>query len=379
MTWIYTGATDSSFAQEVDMPANMNSDQWMQTDQLFEPTPDTMVQPARKDSVEAFDISSIFDSKALDDDTTEKPTGLAIQGINEQKKNLTTTHSNDSSDGLTPSSKPNSFNQGASAMAAPYDSISQRRGQIGLRALTLDRNYSQFHDQRNSTHLGPHALTDITHQGLNSQELPLNLGLHSAHSSDLDLSIASPTYAPPMVSTPGTIGGPEMFHSGPIQTKPDDRQPWLVETSRSIAARHFQQRLTPPPSAKFTFRTSLSDEVLPKRHARKQSISKMPLSELFGFMGLSHDHAEAKIREARIMEIVRREGFRIGEQTWIRDTEESCRRRIIDVLYAETFEEYGYNRQILETIVRRGTYARMQSRLRKFRRNRKVEYGQQGC
>lgn len=102
-------------------------------------------------------------------------------------------------------------------------------------------------------------------------------------------------------------------------------------------------------------------------HGRTRSISKMPLSELYALMGLAHDHDEAKRRETKIMEVLRSEGFDVGRKTWIRDTPEPKRRDIIQKLMAES-REWGYTPGVLEIIVRRGTYARMQSRLRQNRR-----------
>lgn len=106
-------------------------------------------------------------------------------------------------------------------------------------------------------------------------------------------------------------------------------------------------------------------------HGRNRSISKMPLSDLYSRMGLANDHEEAKSREERIMNIVRREGFEVGHRTWIRDTDEDLRRRIIDELHRQTVRQYRYSKKTLEIIVRRGTYARMQSRLRQVRRHSK--------
>lgn len=106
------------------------------------------------------------------------------------------------------------------------------------------------------------------------------------------------------------------------------------------------------------------------QNARNRSISKMPLTKLYKMMGLENDHVKAKWREECIMDIVRAEGFDVGNQTWIRDTEDSTRKRIIESIYRQT-KEFGYNCELLEIIVRRGTYARMQSRLRQRRRHNK--------
>lgn len=106
------------------------------------------------------------------------------------------------------------------------------------------------------------------------------------------------------------------------------------------------------------------------QNARNRSISKMPLTKLYAMMGLENDPVKAKWREECILDIVRNEGFDVGNQTWIRDTEDSTRKRIIGSIYRQT-REFGYTCELLEIIVRRGTYARMQSKLRQRRRHNK--------
>ncbi|ODQ68825.1 hypothetical protein LIPSTDRAFT_7384, partial [Lipomyces starkeyi NRRL Y-11557] len=75
-------------------------------------------------------------------------------------------------------------------------------------------------------------------------------------------------------------------------------------------------------------------------------------------------------REQHILGILQDQGFPLGERTWIRDTEEKERRRIIEEIYRQTRDLYGYERSLLEVIVRRGAYYLMQGRLRRLRRSK---------
>lgn len=103
---------------------------------------------------------------------------------------------------------------------------------------------------------------------------------------------------------------------------------------------------------------------------KSQSISKMPLAQMYAMMGLAHNHNLAKEREERVINIVRAEGFNVGSQTWIRDTEETERFRIINSILYQC-KSWGYDKSLIEIIVRRGTYSRMQSKLRQERRMKK--------
>lgn len=105
---------------------------------------------------------------------------------------------------------------------------------------------------------------------------------------------------------------------------------------------------------------------------RKQSESRLSLPSLYARMGLANDHVLAREREQRVLHILQREGFKLGERTWIRDTTEKERKRIIDCIWNETFDDYGYGRELLEVIVRRGSYYLMQGRLRRIRRGRRA-------
>ncbi|KAK9248771.1 hypothetical protein V1506DRAFT_202532 [Lipomyces tetrasporus] len=108
----------------------------------------------------------------------------------------------------------------------------------------------------------------------------------------------------------------------------------------------------------------------PPRAPRKQSESRIPLPDLHARMGLAHDPDEARAREQHILGILQDQGFPLGERTWIRDTEEKDRRRIIEEIYRQTRDLYGYERSLLEVIVRRGAYYLMQGRLRRLRRSK---------
>ncbi|KAK9473138.1 uncharacterized protein V1510DRAFT_106434 [Dipodascopsis tothii] len=107
------------------------------------------------------------------------------------------------------------------------------------------------------------------------------------------------------------------------------------------------------------------------RTIRKQSESRIPLPDLHARMGLAHDPEEARAREQHILRILQEQGFPLGERTWIRDTDEKERRRVIEEIYRQTYDLYGYERNLLEVIARRGAYYLMQGRLRRLRRSKK--------
>ncbi|KAK9450027.1 uncharacterized protein V1518DRAFT_415339 [Limtongia smithiae] len=109
------------------------------------------------------------------------------------------------------------------------------------------------------------------------------------------------------------------------------------------------------------------------RAPRKQSESRIPLPDLHARMGLAHDPDEARAREQHILGILKSQGFPLGERTWIRDTEEKERRVMIEEIYKLTHSLYGYDRPLLEVIVRRGAYHYMQGRLRRIRRSKKQQ------
>lgn len=131
-----------------------------------------------------------------------------------------------------------------------------------------------------------------------------------------------------------------------------------------------------PPSSSSSSSLDSSSASSGSKPIRKQSESRISLPELYQRMGLGHDHNTARSREQRILTILKKEGFRLGERTWIRDTSEKERRRMIDEIYRQTYPDYHYSKELIEVIVRRGSYYLMQGRLRRIRRGKKVETGQ---
>lgn len=103
-----------------------------------------------------------------------------------------------------------------------------------------------------------------------------------------------------------------------------------------------------------------------RRLGRVRSMSKIPLHMLHAIMGIS-DQYIGKHHEDYIMWLLRQEGFHVGFQTWIRDTPEATRADIIERIYSKV-ARLGYNRDIIELVIRRGTYVRMQGKLRRLRR-----------
>ncbi|GAV55915.1 hypothetical protein ZYGR_0AZ00860 [Zygosaccharomyces rouxii] len=81
---------------------------------------------------------------------------------------------------------------------------------------------------------------------------------------------------------------------------------------------------------------------------------------------------EALKRERFILDIFETElHYPLGYKTWVRDTSKDYRLKLIDQLYDRVKGTYPeYDRNVLETIIRRATYYIMQSRLRRERRAR---------
>lgn len=143
-------------------------------------------------------------------------------------------------------------------------------------------------------------------------------------------------------------------------------------TSTSSNSLMFTSELSPPSSSPAEEKSSDAGESGSSAAMRKQSESRISLPSLYIRMGLGHDHDTARTREQRILGILREEGFMLGERTWIRDTTENERNRIIDEIYNQTHAEYGYGKDLIEVIVRRGSYYLMQGRLRRIRRGKKA-------
>lgn len=123
-----------------------------------------------------------------------------------------------------------------------------------------------------------------------------------------------------------------------------------------------------PHQSGYTAQNSFAGQQMVYYVGRRQSISKIPLAQLYQMMGLAHDHDTARDREERIMKILSESGFKVGVKTWIRDTDEPFRREVVDKIFHATKNEFGYSKNMIEAIIRRGTYARMQSNLRRKRR-----------
>ncbi|CAL9730300.1 hypothetical protein MOUN0_J02256 [Monosporozyma unispora] len=102
---------------------------------------------------------------------------------------------------------------------------------------------------------------------------------------------------------------------------------------------------------------------------KKIADSRLSVAALAEVLNLKSAH-EALAIEKYILDIFEHElHYPLGYQTWIRDTPKDERAHLISQLYEKTKEKYpAYDKSILETIIRRSTYAMMQSRLRKERK-----------
>lgn len=142
---------------------------------------------------------------------------------------------------------------------------------------------------------------------------------------------------------------------GPLMTDNNNRQSQSQPQQSQVQSRSQSQDSSESPKAR-------------KRTGRKQSESRISLPELYNRMGLGENHDEARIREQRVLGILKQQGFQLGEKTWIRDTSEYERKKIIDEIYRQTWEDYHYSKELIEVIIRRGSYYLMQGRLRRIRR-----------
>lgn len=182
-----------------------------------------------------------------------------------------------------------------------------------------------------------------------------------------------------IVTPDGTIG-PELLSSAQFGSlAPSDMSTLALSPSLSggpavapisVPAR---EPVSPSESAE-----DMSDEEKRTGGKRKQSESRMPLPELYARMGLAHNHEEARKREQRILKVLQDQGFELAHKTWVRDTKEHERTKIISEIYNQTYQDYGYDKELIEIIVRRGSYYLMQGRLRRIRRNsRRMELKRQ--
>ncbi|KAA8909739.1 hypothetical protein TRICI_004388 [Trichomonascus ciferrii] len=174
-----------------------------------------------------------------------------------------------------------------------------------------------------------------------------------------DLAYNSPQFlsqqTPVSMIDPNESRSPEAYHSN----------------DAFLEDRTMHSQLSPlqPPSANTRYSTTMNSK---SRTPRKPSDTRITLPELYERMGLGDNHTEARKREQRILELLRESGFKLGEQTWVRDTQEADRKKIIEELYSVTYPEYGYSKELIELIVRRGCYYVMQGRLRKLRKQVKA-------
>ncbi|CAI4251167.1 AAR_G0001670.mRNA.1.CDS.1 [Saccharomyces cerevisiae] len=103
--------------------------------------------------------------------------------------------------------------------------------------------------------------------------------------------------------------------------------------------------------------------------SKKISDSRLSAEGLAKVLNLESPE-EALKRERFILGIFQNElNYPLGYKTWIRDTTKEYRTKLINQLHERVKVKYPeYNQSILETIIRRGTYYMMQSRLRRERR-----------
>lgn len=194
---------------------------------------------------------------------------------------------------------------------------------------------------------------------------PHSLGLGSGSSSSLDLDMEISIFDSPGLDLTGLLNGSNGNSADLDSVFLGDKKD-AVSTTAFIPS----DLMLRPQSQTLSQQTE--DASPTAKPLRKQSESRISLPELYIRMGLGHDHEEARTREQRILNILRSEGFKLGEQTWIRDTTENDRRRIIGEIYEQTYAEYRYSRELIEVIVRRGSYYLMQGRLRRIRRSKKA-------
>ncbi|CAK7901599.1 hypothetical protein CAAN1_06S04874 [[Candida] anglica] len=100
--------------------------------------------------------------------------------------------------------------------------------------------------------------------------------------------------------------------------------------------------------------------------------SRINIKELSRILGLDHFQLSltAKLESIILQMFEQWCGFKLGFETWVRDTTKDQRTQYLDNLHGYTSEWYPeITKDQLEIIIRRGTYCAMQSRLRKFRRS----------
>jgi hypothetical protein len=111
--------------------------------------------------------------------------------------------------------------------------------------------------------------------------------------------------------------------------------------------------------------------LLEKQSNKRLYFSRINMQELAFLLGLQGYNVDLTIEiEKNVLRILEEWcGFRLGQQSWVRDTSEGTRRQLIDYLHSFTNVCYPeITRSQLEIIVKRGAYNIMQGRLRKQRK-----------
>lgn len=111
--------------------------------------------------------------------------------------------------------------------------------------------------------------------------------------------------------------------------------------------------------------------LLEKQSNKRLYFSRINMQELAFLLGLQGYNVDLTIEiEKNVLRILQEWcGFRLGQQSWVRDTSEANRRQLIDYLHSFTNVCYPeITRGQLEIIVKRGAYNIMQGRLRKQRK-----------
>lgn len=123
-----------------------------------------------------------------------------------------------------------------------------------------------------------------------------------------------------------------------------------------------------------SFDLSLSVDGQPNKRI---SEARLSLKDLSRVIGLNDDIGETMRREKLILGVFSSElQFPLGSKTWIRDTPHDERICLLSKLYhiCENRYKFGFSKQTYNTIIRRASYAVMQRRLRRERRQRRSRF-----
>lgn len=202
---------------------------------------------------------------------------------------------------------------------------------------------------------------------------PLQTPLQSSSACDSQLYSTDMGLSSPALSG-ATLPPMERLSSDPWRFSPLKQQKKLINYESS------SKRLRPLPCKSNDMNVDLlflSDEQF-RAHIcftyNIRSINKMPLSVLYDIMGVSEDPLAGRYHEENIMQLLANQGFRVGSQTWVRDTDIFDRKRIVNEIFAKS-AHLGYSKRLIDVVVRRGTYARMQAQLRHLRRKSRGHKG----